>query len=323
MQSTPLSNYYWSGVKGTEKKKWIRSRKHIQVRDGRREVTKSRSDLHIALDAEFVGVGPEGIDSALARVSLVNFENRIIFHTYVRVEEPITDYRHFVSGILPEQIQSDSAMPLSTVRHIISSILHGKVLIGHGLESDLKVIGIQHPLCDIRDTATYEPFMRIERSKIDTDQHIYYPRKLKDLTKQFLGRDIQDYGKPHSPIEDAIASMDLYRSVRYLWEESVAEKMRRNISVQTAPMMKVKKRNNYYPNILHHTEDVHSNYDHSQPIPSIHNGTTYYNNENLNICNLQHKHSNYFHSQPIRNIHNGTTYYNNEKLNIYNLQHKH
>ena len=214
--------FKWSGGGEGLNKKWSFARIH--------DTPKHKRDMYFALDAEMVGIGPEGRDSALARVSIVNWENGIVFHSYVKVEAPVTDYRSFVSGIQPEQIEADSAMSLLEVRRIISSILHGKILIGHGLEHDLKIIGIQHPWCDIRDTATYEPFMRVELKRFDNQQttRVLLPRKLKCLTWEKLGREIQIYGKPHSPIEDAIASMDLYKSVRYDWEEAITKKLNAN-----------------------------------------------------------------------------------------------
>lgn len=185
-----------------------------------------RRDMYFALDAEMVGVGPRGMKSALARVALVNWENEIVFHAYVKAEEPVTDYRSFVSGIKPEQIQSKSAVPLAQVRNIISTILVGKILIGHGLENDLETIGIDHPWCDTRDTATYVPLMCKQQisSQYHDEKEVLRPRKLKDLVYEKLGREIQVIGKPHCPVEDAKASMDLYKLYRHDWEKDIRNK---------------------------------------------------------------------------------------------------
>merc|ERR1712233_95124 len=112
----------------------------------------------------------------------------------------------------------ESAMPLHEVQQVVTSILQGKILIGHGLKNDLAVTGIHHPWCDIRDTATYVPFMRTQESRSAEDQSTLCPRKLKDLVFEKLGNHIQVMGKAHSPVEDAIAAMDLYKSVRSEWE---------------------------------------------------------------------------------------------------------
>ena len=46
-----------------------------------------------------VGVGPNGSESSLARVSLVNYNGAIILDEFVRQRERVTDYRTFVSGV--------------------------------------------------------------------------------------------------------------------------------------------------------------------------------------------------------------------------------
>jgi RNA exonuclease 4 len=181
-----------------------------------------KRDIYFALDCEMVGVGPEGLDSALARVSIINWNNEIVLDSYVKVEEKVTDYRTFISGITPEDIGSASAMTIEEVRQATSTILRGKILIGHGLENDLKAIGIGHPWCDVRDTATYEPFMKkSEHGNQDT----LLPRKLRDLSLEILGKQIQVIGKAHSSVEDAIASMDLYKAVRPQWEVCIMKQV--------------------------------------------------------------------------------------------------
>jgi RNA exonuclease 4 len=184
--------------------------------------------MYFALDCEMVGVGPEGLDSALARVSIVNWDEQIVLDTYVRVTEPVTDYRTFVSGIREEHVMSEEAMPLDYVQNLVAGILRGKILIGHGLENDLKALCLNHPWTDIRDTAKYAPFM----TKVELRSPNYLcsrnltnmrPRKLKDLAYEKLGMEIQVMGVPHSPLEDAKAAMALYKSVRPEWEKDVAK----------------------------------------------------------------------------------------------------
>lgn len=184
-----------------------------------------RKDMYFSVDCEMVGVGPGGLDSALARVSVINFDNEIVLDTYVRVEEEVIDYRTFVSGIRPEHIESESAMNINQVRTLVGNILTGKILVGHALENDLKVLGLEHPDCDIRDTAKYEPFMR--HIQKENDEMILCPRKLKDLVWEHLSKHIQVMGKAHSPVEDAIAAMDLYKGVRSEWEVQKMQEVNR------------------------------------------------------------------------------------------------
>ena len=59
----------------------------------------------VAIDCEMVGVGPNGEDSLLARVSLVNHFGKCIYDKYVKPTEKVTDYRTEFSGIRPEDIK--------------------------------------------------------------------------------------------------------------------------------------------------------------------------------------------------------------------------
>lgn len=52
-----------------------------------------------------VGVGPQGEDSILARVSIVNQFGKCIYDKYVKPTEKVTDYRTAVSGIRPKDIK--------------------------------------------------------------------------------------------------------------------------------------------------------------------------------------------------------------------------
>ena len=49
-----------------------------------------------------VGVGPDGIQSALARVTIVNYYGVTILDKYVRPIERVTDFRTEISGITPK-----------------------------------------------------------------------------------------------------------------------------------------------------------------------------------------------------------------------------
>jgi RNA exonuclease 4 len=59
----------------------------------------SRIGKFVAIDCEMVGVGPGGIDSALARVSIVNYHGVVLLDKYVKPGEKVTDLRTKVSGI--------------------------------------------------------------------------------------------------------------------------------------------------------------------------------------------------------------------------------
>jgi hypothetical protein len=53
-----------------------------------------------------VGVGPEARESALARVSIVNFHGAMVLDTFVKTAEKVVDYRTWVSGVREADLRS-------------------------------------------------------------------------------------------------------------------------------------------------------------------------------------------------------------------------
>lgn len=181
----------------------------------------------VALDCEFVGVGPGGFQNALARVSLVDGHGSVLLDTFVKVSHKITDYRTFVSGVRAENLED--AMPFEDARRKVQSLLKEKVLVGHGLVCDLECLKISHPQHRIRDSATYTPFMQW---KITSDEKAHvFPRKLRDLVRDMFGVSIQEYASDsgeHSSIEDAYWALQLYKVARNEWERGMKQKPSRS-----------------------------------------------------------------------------------------------
>lgn len=160
---------------------------------------------YVGMDCEMVGVGPDGIESALARVSLVNYHGEVLLDTFVRPVGRITDYRTAVSGVEPHHLVG--APSLVEAQERVWSMLKGKVLVGHSLKNDFKVLLLEHPRKLTRDTAKYRPFRRIARGKSPS---------LKRLAKEILGVTIQSGS--HDSVDDARVAMLLYRSQKDEWE---------------------------------------------------------------------------------------------------------
>lgn len=169
----------------------------------------------VAIDCEMVGVGPAGRHSVLARVSLVDFFGNCLLDTFVRVEERVTDYRTHVSGVNPSDLTSPLAMPFGRCRKLVRDLTRNKVLVGHAINNDLSVLGIEHPWEMTRDTSTYRPYMHVD--KLGRCR----PKRLRDLARTHLGLIIQQDGIPHDSLDDACAAMALYRKVQSEWDFAV------------------------------------------------------------------------------------------------------
>ncbi|KAF8701855.1 hypothetical protein HU200_033179 [Digitaria exilis] len=165
----------------------------------------------VAIDCEMVGVGSDGGKSALGRVTLVNSFGNVVYDEYVRAVERIVDYRTHISGIRPKHM--NKAKEFWVVQKEVAELIKGRILVGHALHNDLKVLLLSHPKKDIRDTSEYEIFRR-ERKR----------RSLKDLAAEVLGAKIQQ--SEHCPIEDARAAMFIYNKHKKGWEKNMKEQFR-------------------------------------------------------------------------------------------------
>nr|XP_020461982.1 RNA exonuclease 4 [Monopterus albus] len=162
----------------------------------------------VAIDCEMVGVGPDGEDSILARVSLVNQFGKCIYDKFVKPTEKVTDYRTAVSGIRPEDIKDGE--DVQTVRREVAEILQGRIAVGHAIHNDLKILLLDHPKKKIRDTQKYKPFRKIAKSGRPS---------LKVLCKEVLNVKVQQ--GEHSSVQDAQATMRLYTLVKKQWEADI------------------------------------------------------------------------------------------------------
>lgn len=174
---------------------------------------------YVALDCEMVGIGTDGKRSALARVSITNWDGDVVLDTFVKVPARVTDFRTFVSGVRAKDIRSTNAdaMELHACRRKVGELIKDKILIGHSLRNDFAALMLDHPKHQIRDTAKYKPFMRAS----GRNGGKLRPRKLRDLVKEHVGKTIQVEGEAHSSVDDANATLELYKTARNKWEKEI------------------------------------------------------------------------------------------------------
>uniref|UniRef100_A0A182WMB0 RNA exonuclease 4 n=1 Tax=Anopheles minimus TaxID=112268 RepID=A0A182WMB0_9DIPT len=162
----------------------------------------------IALDCEMVGIGTEGKEHMLARVSIVNEQGAVIIDRYVKPQETVIDYRTDISGIRREDIED--GVDFKAVRELVRQIIHGKILVGHALKNDLLVLNLRHPKYNIRDTSRFRPIAKKAGS--------FGTPSLKSIAYALLGEDIQDGS--HDSVEDARAAMKIYLLFQKEWEKN-------------------------------------------------------------------------------------------------------
>lgn len=192
--ATPLERALWETDSGSELKLEVYSADRIILLNNTKKMLAGK---YIAIDCEFVGVGTN--ESALARVSLVNFYGVVLLDTFVKPKERVTDWRTWVSGVAPQHMRQ--AMTFEMAQRKVHDLLQGKIIVGHAVHNDLESLLMSHPRHMIRDTSRFSVFRSLSKGKAPS---------LKKLAKLYLHMDIQTGA--HSSVEDAQVTMALFRA---------------------------------------------------------------------------------------------------------------
>ncbi|KAG8238882.1 hypothetical protein J437_LFUL018443 [Ladona fulva] len=104
----------------------------------------------VGLDCEMVGV-QDGKESILARVSVVNSYGYCLYDTFVKPTEDVVDYRTSVSGVRPKDMER--GVEFAAAQKAVAELLKGRILVGHAVRNDLRVLYLSHPKKRIRDTS--------------------------------------------------------------------------------------------------------------------------------------------------------------------------
>lgn len=176
----------------------------------------------VAIDCEMMR---SNIGQVLGRVSVVDYEGATIFDTFVCYPEPIiitnTDERY--SGIGFNDIDpQNGAQPFAEVQAHLVDLLRDRIVIGHDIEKDLKVISMNLPSHILRlqrvprllDPVVFDITVRdtqkFSRYRQYANPGAHQGPTLKNLSLEVLGRRIKQ-GRVSS-VEDAIATMEVYRN---------------------------------------------------------------------------------------------------------------
>ncbi|XP_016982407.1 uncharacterized protein LOC108046941 isoform X2 [Drosophila rhopaloa] len=166
------------------------------VRTQHRICAEDEEPAVYALDCEMSYTG-RGLD--VTKVSLVALNGQLVYEHFVRPECDIIDYNTRYSGITERDLRSGAKSLAEVQRDLLELIAADTILIGHGLDNDLRALRLVHNT--LIDTSISFPH----------SSGFPYRKALRHLTKVHLKREIQsgDGTTGHSSFEDSRACMEL------------------------------------------------------------------------------------------------------------------
>jgi len=137
----------------------------------------------------------------LARVTLIDFDGKMVFDWFVETVGRVVDYVTKWSGITEELFKAATRHSFEEVRQELFKYINSKTfVIGHGLDSDLKILKLIH--LRVLDTTILFP-------------HKFgppYKKKLKLLVQEHLFKTIQEEDATgHDSLEDSLAALQLVK----------------------------------------------------------------------------------------------------------------
>ncbi|KAF8610815.1 hypothetical protein BDV93DRAFT_540469 [Ceratobasidium sp. AG-I] len=181
---------------------------------------------YVGLACLDVGAGAGGSVPMLARATVIDYRGNQIFDAFVKPTQEVVTYKTSSTGIKAEHLDTDSALPFELVQAKVSELIKDKIIVGHTLWMSLAVLGISHLSSNTRDVALYLPFRVAMHQQ---NQMIGLPTLGKSLLEHVVYYRVWNFMRRRTQagfsnsLEDARASVDLYRSVEDSWEKFVFE----------------------------------------------------------------------------------------------------
>jgi len=158
-----------------------------------------------ALDCEMVRTTKR---NEVARVSLVDQDEKVILDMLVKPKNKILDYHTKYSGITKEQLKDIRTTPDEARNTVLNILSPSDFLIGHDIQNDLCALRISHSNC-------------IDTSKIFPHRNgCTNSPSLKYLASNYLKKHIQAGTGGHDSTEDALTCIQLLK-----WREKFDEKV--------------------------------------------------------------------------------------------------
>jgi hypothetical protein len=107
-------------------------------------LTRHLEGPFFAIDVECVATGLGHTDRSPAWVAIVDEQSKVVFDRFIKPKLPIVSCLTKLTGITPEQLAD--APDIDAVRaEIVALLPEGSVIVGQGIESDIKWLGLEAP----------------------------------------------------------------------------------------------------------------------------------------------------------------------------------
>lgn len=183
----------------TPTKQWLAK---APPKQGKRNKNKKNKKVHVAAHCAIVGYNGDKI-----------FKDYICHDMFNEYDEDDIDWR----GLDPNKVKQGKSF--ERARKEILAILKGKLVVLHDIKHDLRSLQIHLvrdiPLEKIRDSSTC-CVLRQEAGMSLMQQNVELKKLYKCITRKVIQR-----RTPHDPIEDASATMELYRLYENEWEQEI------------------------------------------------------------------------------------------------------
>ncbi|UIZ21133.1 hypothetical protein KXD40_000348 [Peronospora effusa] len=211
-----------SNTSYTESMTFRHEKSHLQAKKSTKQETISEilpvltRDIEgpfFAIDVECVATGNGNDDRDVARIAVVDEDEKVVFDQYVKPTKPIVSYLTQLTGITESNLVDAPTLEEALVR--LKNILPVEsVIVGQSIKKDLKWLMLEKPTDYKGEFDVADLFRLPMQSTNGVVRYRYF--SLRHVAKYLLGHEIQE--ADHDPVIDARYAMKVFKGFRYLHE---------------------------------------------------------------------------------------------------------
>ncbi|ETI36963.1 hypothetical protein F441_16920 [Phytophthora nicotianae CJ01A1] len=176
-------------------------------------LTRDIEGPFFAIDVECVATGNGTNDRDVARIAVVDEDEKVVFDQYVKPTKPIVSYLTQLTGITESNLKDAPDLKEALVR--LKAILPVEsVIVGQSIKKDLEWLTLQKPTDYKGEFDVADLFRLPMQSTNGVVRYRYF--SLRHVAKYLLGQDIQE--ADHDPVIDARYAMKVFKKFRHLHE---------------------------------------------------------------------------------------------------------